>query len=213
MSITGGQLISYGIGAGFAKITHGWRYMVGLGAVPAIILCCLLPMCPESPRQLIYRNKPNQAAKVIARVFPNSTPEQVKQKVKHITMHVEQAKLLSLGKRRGWGLKQLYMVPANLRALIAACGLMAISQLGGFNSLMYYSSTLFALVGFSNPVAVGTVIAGTNFVFTWVNLMLVDMIGRRRILLCTMWAMVSKSPAPSSSVLTIQRHCSLHLQP
>ncbi|KAK5002470.1 hypothetical protein LTR28_011381 [Elasticomyces elasticus] len=63
---------------------------------------------------------------------------------------------------------------------------MAISQLGGFNSLMYYSSTLFALVGFSNPVAVGTVIAGTNFFFTWVNLMLVDRIGRRRILVITM---------------------------
>ncbi|KAK5160847.1 hypothetical protein LTR04_004483 [Oleoguttula sp. CCFEE 6159] len=90
------------------------------------------------------------------------------------------------GKSQWWVLKQLYVVPANFRALVAACGLMAISQLGGFNSLMYYSSTLFALVGFSNPVAVGTVIAGTNFFFTWVNLMLVDRIGRRRILLCTM---------------------------
>ena len=164
--------------------------MVGLGAVPAIILCCLLSLCPESPRQLIYHNKPEQAAKVIARIFPNGTPEQVEQKVQHIALHVEQAKALSLGKPRGWGIKQLYVVPANLRALIAACGLMAISQLGGFNSLMYYSSTLFALVGFSNPVAVGTVIAGTNFFFTWVNLMLVDRIGRGCILLCTMWAMV-----------------------
>ena len=31
MSITGGQLISYGIGAAFAQVNHGWRYMVGLG--------------------------------------------------------------------------------------------------------------------------------------------------------------------------------------
>lgn len=31
MSITGGQVISYGIGAAFAHVTHGWRYMVGLG--------------------------------------------------------------------------------------------------------------------------------------------------------------------------------------
>jgi MFS transporter, SP family, solute carrier family 2 (myo-inositol transporter), member 13 len=28
MSITGGQLISYGIGAGLAKVPHGWRAMV-----------------------------------------------------------------------------------------------------------------------------------------------------------------------------------------
>jgi hypothetical protein len=40
-----------------------------------------------------------------------------------------------------------------------------------------------------NPVAVGTVIASTNFIFTWVNLMLVDRIGRRRILLCIKRAM------------------------
>ena len=40
---------------------------------------------------------------------------------------------------------------------------MVISQLSGFNTLMYYSSTLFALVGFSNPVAVGLVVAGGEF--------------------------------------------------
>ena len=95
-------------------------------------------------------------------------------------------KTLHAGKSKFWQLKQLYVIPSNLRALIAGCGLMAISQLGGFNSLMYYSSTLFGIVGFQNPVAVGTIIAGTNFVFTWVNLMLVDRIGRRRILILTM---------------------------
>jgi MFS transporter, SP family, solute carrier family 2 (myo-inositol transporter), member 13 len=189
MSITGGQLVSYGIGAALAKVSHGWRAMVGLGAVPAIILICLLPFCPESPRQLIYHDKPDDAACVIQRIFPHGTSEQVQQKVKHISLHVAQAKTLKEGKGTLWLIKQLYVVPSNFRALIAACGLMAISQLGGFNSLMYYSSTLFALVGFSNPVAVGTVIAATNFIFTWVNLMLVDRIGRRRILLCTMWAM------------------------
>jgi hypothetical protein len=54
---------------------------------------------------------------------------------------------------------------------------------------MYYSSTLFALVGFKNPVAVGLVVAGTNFVMTWVNMMAVDPVGRRRILVCTVWGM------------------------
>jgi SP family myo-inositol transporter-like MFS transporter 13 len=150
---------------------------------------CLLPFCPESPRQLIYHDKPEAAAVVIQSIFPNGTPEQVQQKIRHITAHVAEAKALKEGKGNLWLLKQLYVVPGNLRALIAACGIMAISQLGGFNSLMYYSSTLFALVGFANPVAVGTIIAATNFFFTWVNLMVVDRFGRRRILLSTMWGM------------------------
>ncbi|KAI4716121.1 general substrate transporter [Aureobasidium sp. EXF-10727] len=186
MSITGGQLISYGIGAAFASTRGGWRYMVGGGAIPAIVLCALLPFCPESPRQLIYHGKEDQAKDVIRKIYPNATEEQVNQKCEHIKIHIEISRDMTAGKSQWWVFKQLYVVPANFRALVSACGLMAISQLGGFNSLMYYSSTLFALVGFSNPVAVGTVIAGTNFFFTWVNLMLVDRVGRRRILLLTM---------------------------
>jgi len=63
--------------------------------------------------------------------------------------------------------------------------------MSGFNVLMYYSSTLFEIVGFSNPVAVGLVVAGTNFVMTWVNMMLVDPIGRRRLLIATVWGMAA----------------------
>ena len=40
-------------------------------------------------------------------------------------------------------------------------------------------------VGFDNPVAVGTIVAAVNFIFTFVNLILVDRVGRRRILLST----------------------------
>src|SRR3954471_2416845 len=54
MSITGGQVVSYAIGAAFASVPNGWRYMVGLGAVPAIVLGVLMPFCPESPRHLAY---------------------------------------------------------------------------------------------------------------------------------------------------------------
>ncbi|KAI0967921.1 general substrate transporter [Xylaria arbuscula] len=147
MSITGGQLISYGVGAAFAY--------------------------------------PEEAAKVIRKIYPHGTDQQVADKIKHITYHVDLAKAINAGKSRWWIIKQLYVVPANLHSLIAACGLMAISQLAGFNALVYYSPLIFSLVGFDNPVAVGTIIAAVNFIFTFVNLILVDRIGRRRILLCT----------------------------
>ncbi|KAJ0340768.1 hypothetical protein KNSL1_011412 [Colletotrichum chrysophilum] len=54
---------------------------------------------------------------------------------------------------------------------------------------MYYSSTLFQIVGFSNPIAVGTVVAGTNWIFTVLSIFLIDRVGRRRLLLWTMWGM------------------------
>jgi len=86
-------------------------------------------------------------------------------------------------------IKLLHTNGANFRALVSACGLMVISQMSGFNTLMYYSATLFAIVGFSNPVAVGLVVAGTNFIMTWINMMVVDGLGRRRLLLLTAWGM------------------------
>jgi len=189
LSITGGQVISYGIGAAFAHVPHGWRYMVGLGGVPSIVLACALPFCPESPRQLIYHGKHEEAKRVIQRVYAKATPEQVEAKVALIDQASMEAKALNEG-TSGWAkVKQLHTVPSNFRALVCACGLMVISQMSGFNTLMYYSSTLFDLVGFSNPVAVGLVVAGGNFFMTWVNMMTVDPFGRRRVLVCTVWGM------------------------
>jgi MFS transporter, SP family, solute carrier family 2 (myo-inositol transporter), member 13 len=167
MSITGGQVISYGIGAAFAHVDHGWRYMVGLGAVPAIVLACLLPLCPESPRQLIFHGKLLEAQVVLAKIYKGATAEQVSAKVALIAAACEETKELNGSSSRWQKIKLLHTNPAYFRALVCACGLMVISQMSGFNTLMYYSSTLFALVGFSNPVAVGLVVAGTNFVMTW----------------------------------------------
>ena len=110
--------------------------MVGGGALPAILLLCLLPFCSESLRQLVYHGKHDEARRVIRLVFSNGTDLQVDQKVQHIEFYINQAKALTTGKSQWWCFKQLYVVPANFRALVAACGLMAISQLGGFNSLM-----------------------------------------------------------------------------
>jgi len=59
----------------------------------------------------------------------------------------------------------------------------AFQQLCGFNTLMYYSATLFKEIGFNQPTAVGLIISGTNFIFTLVALKWIDKIGRRRIMI------------------------------
>lgn len=189
MSITGGQVISYGIGAGFAHVPNGWRYMVGLGGVPSIILACLLPFCPESPRQLVFHGRDAEAAAVFHRIFHNATDEQVYNKIRLVRSSIEQDINATNGKSRIQLIKELHLVPKNFRALLVACGLMVISQMSGFNTLMYYSSTLFALVGFSNPTAVGLVVSGTNFFMTFINAALVDPWGRRKVLVTTVWGM------------------------
>ena len=46
--ITLGQVIAYGIDAGFANLSGGWRWMVGLGCVPATLQLVMLAYLPES---------------------------------------------------------------------------------------------------------------------------------------------------------------------
>lgn len=48
---------------------------------------------------------------------------------------------------------------------------------------MYFSATIFTLVGFKSPTLTSLTVAVTNFIFTIVALSLIDRIGRRRILL------------------------------
>jgi SP family myo-inositol transporter-like MFS transporter 13 len=123
VSITGGQVISYGIGAAFASVPHGWRYMVGLGGIPSVLLAVLLPLCPESPRQLIYHDKHEQARDVLHRIFRNATHEQVQDKIILIEAGVRESRA-STGDQTGWSIvKQLHTNPAYFRALVCACGL------------------------------------------------------------------------------------------
>jgi SP family myo-inositol transporter-like MFS transporter 13 len=58
------------------------------------------------------------------------------------------------------------------------------------NSLMYFSATIFAMVGFRNPTATSLVIACTNFLFTLATFHYIDRVGRRRILLLSIPVMV-----------------------
>ena len=48
VAITGGQVIAYGIDAAFSNTHSGWRWMVGLGAVPAGLQLIFLFFLPES---------------------------------------------------------------------------------------------------------------------------------------------------------------------
>lgn len=127
MSITGGQVISYGIGAAFAHVPHGWRYMVGIGGVPSIALAIMLPFCPESPRQLLARGKKAEAEVVLRRIFGNASDGQIENKIRLIHTAVETSHAIEHSQTRWQKIKALHTVPSNFRALIAACGLMGMT--------------------------------------------------------------------------------------
>ncbi|KAG9196521.1 Myo-inositol transporter 1 [Alternaria panax] len=193
MSVTFGQLLASAIGAGFAQVgganSQAWRATVGIGAAPAILLTGLLTLCPESPRQLVAHGKVDEASVILTRLYPTSTEEQRRAKIMSIEMSINEATQTMVDDSVFKTLARIFTTGSTFRAVLVACTIMAISQLSGFNTLMYYSATLFKIVGFNNATAVAITVSATNFIFSLVNLVIIDKFGRRRILLVTVLGM------------------------
>ena len=59
------------------------------------------------------------------------------------------------------------------------------------NSIMYFSATIFSLLGFTSPILTSLSVAVTNFVFTLLALLIIDRVGRRAILLRSIPVMIA----------------------
>lgn len=181
--ITFGQLIAYAVGLVLSPPTLSqdlsWRFMLGLGGVPAVFQFIFMFFMPETPRWLIQHSRRRDAAEVVRKVYGGLSERSVELILVGIEQGVEAVTKDPLAAK----LKALFSVGSNRRALVISCLLQGLQQACGFNSLMYYSATIFSLVGFKNPTATAMVIAGTNMAFTALAFTLIDRIGRRRILL------------------------------
>ncbi|KAI9760310.1 MAG: fatty-acyl coenzyme A oxidase [Chaenotheca gracillima] len=210
--ITFGQVVAYIVGYLFSHHEHGWRWMVGLGALPAAVQLATLAFLPETPRWLVKAGREAEAREVLEKVFgtqrgsasndSNRMVDGVMRGIERERRQEERQSSLRLAAGGGpaklswkdrlpldrW--RELFSVGGNRRALVITCMLQGLQQLCGFNSLMYFSATIFSMVGFDNPTMAALSVAVTNFVFTMVAFVLIDRAGRRRILLGSIPIMV-----------------------
>jgi SP family myo-inositol transporter-like MFS transporter 13 len=68
--VTGGQFTACIVDALFAKVNypHGWRWMLGLAAVPAVVMFVGFLFLPESPRWLAQHRGAGPARQVLQRI-------------------------------------------------------------------------------------------------------------------------------------------------
>lgn len=148
--ITAGQVVAYLVGWAFSDSPGGWRWMVGLGALPAVIQLIMLAGMPETPRWLAKMGYIEQAKDVLRRVYGKDVgmdalvksvlqairKEQEAEDLAHVHDDLEDD---NIAKSESWPhgeIKELFSVDANRRALAIACMLQGFQQLCGFNSLM-----------------------------------------------------------------------------
>ncbi|RSH91581.1 hypothetical protein EHS25_009880 [Saitozyma podzolica] len=177
-----GQTIASAIGAGFQGVPNGWRILFGFGVIPSIVQLCLMHWLPESPRVLLLRDRRDAANATLARIYSNATPEILALKLRVLEEHARETTRLEREFTFVERSKKLWTHKPYRRAIIAVCGVQAFGQLTGYNSLLYYSGTVFSLLGFKNGAAAGLIVSGDNALFVFVGMCIVDRMGRRRLL-------------------------------
>lgn len=201
LAITFGQLVAYCIGYGLQHVSNGWRILVGLSMVPSLSQMILFVFMPETPRYLMLRGRRDAARSILNKVYVGATESMLDAKIAEIQKDVPEpamifesnpdhkTKIKSALITLRHNLHELFVQPANLRALAIVVGLQLLQQFCGWNALVYYSGTMFEIVNFSDPIAVSIIITATNFVFTVVAFLCIDRVGRRALLLSTIWIM------------------------
>lgn len=182
IAVTGGQVIAYAIGAAFENVSSGWRWIIALGAIPPIIqIFGIHFFMSESPRYLIKQRRDDEATRALARIYPHATPAQIDAKIGVMKKHIQIEDAPLVGR-----IAKVWTDVPTRRAVFLTSMTLVAQQLCGFNSLMYFSASLFEKAGLKNATATGLIVSGTNLVFTFIPLKYIDRVGRRRLLLVTM---------------------------
>ncbi|TKS73915.1 Proton myo-inositol cotransporter [Collichthys lucidus] len=179
--ITGGQFIASVVDGVFSYLSHdGWRYMLGLSVVPAVLQFIGFIFLPESPRWLLQKGRSQEARQVLSQIRGGRN---IDAEYNAIRTNIEEEE-----KEAGGGLVILRILRygPTRRALIIGCGLQMFQQLSGINTVMYYSATILQMAGVRDDkqaIWLAAATSATNFVFTVVGVWLVERVGRRKLTL------------------------------
>ncbi len=154
---------------------EAWRWMFLVGVVPALVYGLLATLIPESPRYLVGQHLDEEAARVLAEITGELHPDE---RVHEIRLTLRKESRSSFADIRGpkFGLQPIVWVGITMAVL---------QQLVGINAIFYYSTTLWRSVGFSEDQSFTTsvITAVINVVMTFVAILFVDRIGRRKLLM------------------------------
>jgi sugar porter (SP) family MFS transporter len=151
---------------------NDWRYMLGVLAIPSVIYTLMVMGVPESPRWLVSRkNDVATAKKILTEIGIADTDGEV--------ALIQEANL-----RESAGTQHSLFSSKYSRVMWLAFMVAFFNQLSGINFILYYAPEILEKAGLAekeslfNSIAIG----GTNLIFTFVGLYLIDRLGRKTLL-------------------------------
>jgi len=153
---------------------NDWRWMLGVLAIPSVIYTLMVLGVPESPRWLVSRkNDISAAKKILEELGVQNTDAEI-------------ASILEANKLEGEsGIKPVLFSAKYSKLVWLAFMIAFFNQLSGINFILYYAPQILAKAGLAekesllNSIAIG----GTNLIFTFVGLYLIDRLGRKILLI------------------------------
>ncbi len=181
LAVTVGIVVAYLVGLAFNS-SGDWRWMLGLGAVPAVILAIGMLEMPQSPRWLVMAGK-DYVARVTLSKIREDDPAAIDKELAEIKESLDV-------KAGGW---RDLLHPVVRAALFVGVGLAVLQQVTGINTVIYYAPTIVQYTGVTSSASAILAAVGVGIVnvgMTVVALRLLDRAGRRTLLLGGVSAMV-----------------------
>lgn len=153
-----------------------WRWMLLVELFPAVLYGIMALKLPESPRYLVTLGKDKEAADVLTKYVGESNPlekvKEIRSSLGNLDDVVSVKNVLSS--------KTLFLPVVWVGIVIAF-----ISQFTGINIILYYASSLWSAVGFSQSLSFAVPIGTTTIgvIMTVVGMFTIDRVGRRKLLL------------------------------
>jgi sugar porter (SP) family MFS transporter len=156
-----------------------WRWMIGLGVVPAVLLMVGIYTQPESPRWLVVnRGSADEAERVLIslRGDENAAAAELTEIQESAAKEAEQSEPLRLRALTTGRLRPIFVVGMLL---------VFFQNFVGINTIIYYAPTLLTNVGFvaSGAILANVGIGAVNMLMTLPAMRLIDVAGRRPLLL------------------------------
>ncbi|MFZ9742116.1 MAG: sugar porter family MFS transporter, partial [Chitinophagaceae bacterium] len=177
-NIVFGILVAYlsnffleGVGGG-----DDWRLMLGVMIIPSLIYSFMVFMIPESPRWLIASKGNMDEGRLVMIKLGNEGFEELVNSL---------AKANKVDGSRLTVDSQPFLSKKHSRIIGLAFVIAFFNQVSGINFILYYAPRILAAAGLAeqesllNSIAIG----GTNLVFTFLGLYLIDRLGRKTLLL------------------------------
>jgi sugar porter (SP) family MFS transporter len=158
----------------------GWRLVLGLGAVPALVGLALRTQMPESPRWLLRHGRYDDVRKAMNALGADVSADDVR-RAESVIERVEGS---AKQRRRVW-------TPGVRRALVVVCVFFIFQQITGINVPLYYGPHLLGpIFSPAHATLVQTTVAGVevtaimtsvNVAATYLGFRWIDTFGRRKL--------------------------------